>query len=497
MSRLAAPSQHAAFIDGAWVQSDSGARIEVMDPANIGCPEGPTARIGYVPDCGRAETERAIAAAARTQPLWASWSARKRAKILLRMVELMGEHEEHLAHICTYENGKPLAESIGEIRYGASFIQWFAEEGQRVYGESIPASSAQQRILVSKEPVGVCAAITPWNFPSAMLARKLGAALAAGCALVAKPSEETPVSALALAELAQKAGLPDGLFSVVTGQPDPIGRALCASEIVRKLSFTGSTAVGRLLMERCAPTVKRLSLELGGNAPFIVFDDADMEKVIDGAMASKFRNCGQTCIASNRFLVHASRVDEFAQTITEQVSKLRVGHGLEKGVQIGPLINAAGLAKVQRILSDALDKGAHLHTGGSLCSEFLEPAAEYGRLFLEPTVLSGITAEMAASHEEIFGPVVAIRSFETDEEVIEMANDTPWGLAAYVFTQDMERSWRIPEALEFGMIGLNTGQISTPQAPFGGIKQSGMGREGSHFGIDEYLSLKYTCIDLG
>ena len=471
--------REAAFIAGEWAPADSGEWLDVRDP-------GTGEIIGRIPDCGSAETLRAIQAAEVAQREWASWSAPKRAKVLNRLAESMASHESELARICTQENGKPLAESIGEIRYGVSFIQWFAEEGRRIYGETIPASSATQRILVSREPVGVCAAITPWNFPSAMLARKLGAALAAGCSLVAKPSEETPFSALALAELVQRAGAPDGLFSVITGQPADIGRALCKSPTVRKLSFTGSTAVGRLLMAQCAPTVKRLSLELGGNAPFIVFDDADMATVLDAAMASKFRNCGQTCIASNRFLIHHSRVEEFAQGIVTRIGSLRVGHGLEPDVQIGPMINEKGLTKVHRVVADAVDKGATLHQGG-------EPA---DGLFYPPTVISGVRPDMQAAREEIFGPVVAIQSFDSDDEAIRAANDTPWGLAAYVFTRDLQRSWRVPEALEYGMVGLNTGKISTAQAPFGGIKQSGMGREGSHFGIDEYLSLKYTCVEL-
>ena len=469
------------YIGGQWVGARSGATFSVTDPAT-------GALIGTVPDCGAEEAQMAIAAAAQALPDWRSRTADDRSNRMMRLHDLMLASLEPLAELLVYENGKPLAEAKGEIRYGASFIRWFAEEGRRVYGETIPASAPDKRIVVTREPVGVCAMITPWNFPNAMLARKLAAALAAGCTMVAKPAEETPLSALAIAALCEQAGIPGGVVNVVTAaRPDAVGAALTGAPVVRKLSFTGSSEVGELLMRRCSPTLKRVSLELGGSAPLIVFEDADLRKATDGAIASKYRNCGQTCVASNRFLVHESLADRFAAMVTTRSSQLKLGHGLESGVTIGPMISRAARDKVQRLLVDAEGKGATVWCGG-------RPSG--ADLFVEPTVLTGVTEQMSLWREEIFGPVIAIRTFRTEEEAIALANATPYGLAAYFFTENLSRSWRVSEALEFGMIGVNTGMVSTAQAPFGGVKYSGMGREGSRHGIDEYLNLKYTCIAL-
>jgi succinate-semialdehyde dehydrogenase/glutarate-semialdehyde dehydrogenase len=391
--------------------------------------------------------------------------------------------------LITAECGKPLAEARGEVAYGASFVEWFAEEGKRTYGESIPSTAANTRLLVIKQPVGVCAAITPWNFPLAMITRKVAPALAAGCPVVVKPAEATPLTALALAVLAEQAGLPPGVFNVVTGLPAEIGGELCANPIVRKLSFTGSTAVGRLLMAQCAPTIKKLSLELGGNAPFIVFDDADLDAAVDGALVAKYRNTGQTCVCANRFLVQAGIYDEFAARFAEKVRGLKVGDGTEAGVAQGPLINAAGLAKVEAHVADALAKGARVLCGGS--------RHERGGNFFQPTVLAGVTTAMQVAREETFGPVAPLFRFETEAEAIAMANDTEFGLAAYFYSRDVGRCWRVGEALEYGMVGINSGLISTEVAPFGGIKQSGLGREGSKYGIEEYLEIKYLCFNVG
>ncbi|MFT5683257.1 MAG: succinate-semialdehyde dehydrogenase/glutarate-semialdehyde dehydrogenase, partial [Myxococcota bacterium] len=467
------------YISGQWISARSGATFPVIDPAS-------GATIASVPDCGAEETQAAITAAERALPDWRALTASVRSDCLVRLHDLMLTSLDSLAELLVYENGKPLAEAKGEIRYAASFVRWFAEEGRRVYGETIPASQPNKRILVTREPVGVCALITPWNFPCAMLARKLAPALAAGCTIVAKPAEETPLSALALAALCEQAGIPAGVVNVVTSaKPEVVGGVLTASPVVRKLSFTGSTEVGELLMKQCAPTLKRLSLELGGSAPLIVFDDADLKKAVDGAMASKFRNCGQTCVASNRFLVHDSLVTRFAAMVTSHASQLHQGHGLKSTTTIGPMISRAARDKVDRLIADAIGKGATVWCGG-------RPTGD--GLFVAPTVLTGVTGQMDVWSEEIFGPVIAIREFVHEVEAVTLANATPYGLAAYFFTEDIGRSWRVAEALDFGMVGVNTGMMSTAQAPFGGVKRSGIGREGSRHGIDEYLEIKYTCI---
>ena len=472
-----------AYINGAWVTADSGDTFPVTDPAS-------GAVIAHVPNMGAAETERAITAAADAFPAWRACPATTRAALLRRLFERINETAEALAILLTRENGKPLAEARGEIRYGASFVSWFSEEARRVYGDLIPASRTDRRLMVSREPVGVCALITPWNFPSAMITRKMAAALAAGCTVVIKPAEDTPLSALALAALCQEVGFPPGVVNVVTTrEPAAVGGAMCDDLRVRKLSFTGSTAVGRMLMAMCAPSLKRVSLELGGSAPFIVFEDADISAAVDGAMASKFRNNGQTCVASNRFLVHADVVDDFAARLAERVRALREGHGLDDGTDVGPMISEFGKDKVRRLLEDAKQKGATL-----VCGTI--PAEENADLFVQPVVLTGVSQEMSLWEEEIFGPVVAIRTFSSEQQAVEMANETDYGLAAYFYTRDLSRSWRVREGLRFGMIGVNTGMISTAQAPFGGINQSGMGREGSRYGIEEYLNLKYTCVGI-
>ncbi len=471
-----------AYIDGAWVRADDGGTFPVTDPSD-GSP------IAEVPAMSGAETRRAILAAQRSWPDWRALTAAERGSVLHRWHDLVIANQEDLARIMTAEQGKPLAEARGEIAYAASFIDWFAEEGRRVYGELIPPHQADKRLLVMRQPIGVCAAITPWNFPAAMITRKAAAALAAGCTLVVKPAEDTPLSALALAGLADQAGFPAGVINVVTGAPEAIGAELTANPLVRKLSFTGSTEVGRRLMRQCADTVKRLSLELGGNAPFVVFDDADLEAAVDGAIQSKYRNSGQTCVCANRLLVQCGIHDTFAQRLTERVASLRVGPGSEEGVAQGPLINADALAKVEAHIADALDKGARVLTGGRRHA--------LGGTFFEPTVLAGATAQMRVAHEEIFGPVAPLFRFETEEEAVALANDTEFGLAAYLYTRDLARGWRVSEALEYGIVGVNTGIISTAVAPFGGVKQSGLGREGSRHGIEEYLETKYVCVDIG
>ena len=472
--------REACFVGGAWIEASGGGTVEVRDPAS-----GEV--LGAVPECGAVETAWAIAAASDALPGWRALTARARGALIARVGELMLENLDALAALLVLENGKPLAEARGEIRYGASFFQWFAEEGRRVYGEVIPSPWADRRVLVTRHPVGVAALITPWNFPNAMLARKLAAALAAGCTVVAKPSEETPFSGLAIAALCEASGIPAGVFNAVTGDPPAIGRTLCESRAVRKISFTGSTAVGRLLARQSADTLKRVSLELGGNAPFVVFEDADLDAAADGAMASKFRNCGQTCVASNRFLVQRPVADAFAAKLAERAAALVQGHGLEDGVQVGPMINAATFDKVARLVRDATDKGAVALAGG----------VPSGQRFIPPTVLSGVTGEMDLWREEIFGPVIAVRPFDTEAEAIALANDTEYGLAAYFYTRDLARSWRVREALDYGMVGVNTGMMSTAEAPFGGVKQSGLGREGSRHGIEEYTDLKYTCVSVG
>ena len=471
-----------AYLDGAWVAGNEGRTLPVTDPAT-------GAVIGQVPNLGTAETQRAIAAAAAAWPAWRALTAADRGQRLRRWQGLMLEHQEDLAQLMTAEQGKPLAEARGEIAYAASFLDWFAEEGRRVYGDIIPPHQADKRILVLKQPIGVCAAITPWNFPAAMLTRKAGAALAAGCTMVARPASETPFSALALAVLAERAGIPPGVFNVVTGESGPIGAELTGNPVVRKLSFTGSTAVGKLLMRQCADTLKKLSLELGGNAPFIVFDDADLEAAVEGAIQSKYRNTGQTCVCANRFLVQDGIYAAFAARLAERAGELKVGPGREPGVVQGPLINEAAVAKVEAHIADALAKGASLLTGGARHA--------LGGTFFQPTVLADLAPEMLIAREETFGPVAPLFRFATEAEAIALANATEFGLAAYFYTRDLARAWRVSEALEYGMVGVNSGLVSTAIAPFGGVKQSGLGREGSRYGIDEYLEIKYVCVEVG
>jgi succinate-semialdehyde dehydrogenase/glutarate-semialdehyde dehydrogenase len=473
-----------AYVNGQWCAADSGERTVILDPAT-GDP------LGRVPNMGRAETRRAIAAAQAAQPAWRALTAKERAKLLRNWFELILANQEDLARIMTAEQGKPLAEARGEIAYAASFIEWFAEEGKRAYGDVIPAHAGDKRILVHKEPVGVTAAITPWNFPSAMITRKAGPALAAGCAMVLKPAPQTPFSALALVALAERAGLPAGLLSVVTADviaSREVGAELCENPIVRKLSFTGSTGVGIKLMEQCAPTLKKLSLELGGNAPFIVFDDADLDAAVEGAMISKYRNNGQTCVCANRLYVQDSVYDAFAERLAGAVAKLKVGNGMDAGVTTGPLIDRNAVAKVQRHLDDALSKGARLIAGG-------KPHA-LGGTFFEPTILLDVPKHAAVAKEETFGPLAPLFRFIDEADVIRQANDTEFGLAAYFYARDLGRVFRVAEALEYGMIGINTGVISTEVAPFGGMKASGLGREGSKYGLDEYLEIKYLCLGL-
>ncbi|WCM24102.1 NADP-dependent succinate-semialdehyde dehydrogenase [Paraburkholderia bryophila] len=468
-----------AYIAGEWQGADDGATFEVKNPAT-----GDT--IATVPRMGTAETRRAIDTANAAWPAWRATTAKQRAVILRKWHDLMMENADDLAKILTTEQGKPLAEAKGEIQYAASFLEWFAEEGKRVNGDTIPTPASDKRIVVTKEPIGVCAAITPWNFPAAMITRKVGPALAAGCPIIVKPAEATPLSALALAVLAERAGVPRGVFNVVTGEPKAIGAEMTGNPIVRKLSFTGSTPVGRLLMAQCAPTVKKVSLELGGNAPFIVFDDADLDAAVAGAIASKYRNSGQTCVCTNRFYVHDKVYDAFAEKLRVAVEQLKVGRGTEDGVTQGPLINEAAVLKVESHIEDALAKGARIVTGGKRHA--------LGHGFFEPTVLADVTPAMKVARDETFGPLAPLFRFSSDEEVIRLANDTEFGLASYFFSRDIGRVWRVAEALEYGMVGINTGLISNEVAPFGGVKQSGLGREGSHYGIDDYVVIKYLCV---
>ncbi|HEY2609061.1 MAG TPA: NAD-dependent succinate-semialdehyde dehydrogenase [Paraburkholderia sp.] len=468
-----------AYIAGEWQGADHGATFEVTNPAT-------GASIATVPLMGTAETRRAIEAANAAWPAWRALTAKQRATILRKWHDLMLDNADDLALILTTEQGKPLAEAKGEIQYAASFLEWFAEEGKRVNGDTIPTPASDKRIVVTKEPVGVCAAITPWNFPAAMITRKVGPALAAGCPIIVKPAEATPLSALALAVLAERAGVPRGVFNVVTGEPKAIGAELTGNPVVRKLSFTGSTPVGRLLMAQCAPTVKKVSLELGGNAPFIVFDDADLDAAVAGAIASKYRNSGQTCVCTNRFYVHDKVYDAFSEKLRVAVEQLKVGLGTEDGVTQGPLINEAAVLKVESHIEDALAQGARIVTGGRRHA--------LGHGFFEPTVLAGVTPAMKVSRDETFGPLAALLRFSSDEEVIRLANDTEFGLASYFYSRDIGRVWRVAEALEYGMVGINTGLISNEVAPFGGVKQSGLGREGSHYGIDDYVVIKYLCM---
>jgi len=467
------------LLAGQWVAADSGETIPVTNPAN-------GLVFAQVPLMGQIETKRAIVAAELAQKSWKTHTAAARSAILKRWFDLIILHTEDLAQLLTAEQGKPLAEARGEVNYAASFIEWFSEEAKRVYGEVIPAPMTDRRLLVLKQPVGVTAAITPWNFPIAMITRKAAPALAAGCSMIIKPAEQTPLCAIALAVLAEEAGVPAGVLQVITGDARKIGAALCESPVVTKLSFTGSTEVGRILMRQCADTIKKLSLELGGNAPFIVFDDADLDAAVEGAMISKYRNAGQTCVCSNRLFVQDAVFDEFSKKLTAKVAQLKVGVGSEEGVTQGPLIDDAAIAKVESHVADALAKGATLMQGGKRHA--------LGGTFFEPTVLANVSADALIFSEETFGPVAPLFRFKTDDEVIELANRTEFGLASYFFSRDIGRIWRVAEALEYGMVGVNTGMISNEVAPFGGVKQSGLGREGSHHGIDEYLELKYVCM---
>jgi succinate-semialdehyde dehydrogenase / glutarate-semialdehyde dehydrogenase len=468
-----------AYIDGQWIEADSRKSFAVNNPAD-------DSTLGSVPDCGAAETRRAIAAAGRALIDWRARTGKERAAILRKWADLMMANQEDLAQLMTAEQGKPLAESRGEIAYAASFIEWFGEEAKRVYGDVIPGFTRDRRVVVLKQPIGVCAAITPWNFPAAMITRKAGPALAAGCTMVVKPAEQTPFSALALCELAERAGVPKGVYSCVTGDAKAVGGELTGNPMVRKLSFTGSTEIGKLLMAQCAGTVKKLSLELGGNAPFIVFDDSDLDAAVKGAIASKYRNAGQTCVCANRILVQDKVHDAFAEKLAGAVKGLKVGAGAEDGTVIGPLIDAAGLAKVEDHVADAVAKGARVVLGGK--------RHQRGGTFFEPTILADVTTQMKIAREETFGPVAPLFRFSREEEAVAMANDTEFGLAAYFYGNDMHRIWRVAEALEFGIVGINEGIISTEVAPFGGVKESGFGREGSKYGIDEYLSIKYLCL---
>lgn len=468
-----------SYVNGAWADADDGEVMAVRDPAT-----GRT--IGTVPAMGGAETRRAIEAAAEAWPAWRARTARERSAILRRWFDLILTNQEDLAAIMTSEQGKPLAESRGEIAYAASFVEWFAEEARRVYGDTVPSHASDKRILVLKEPIGVVAAITPWNFPSAMITRKTAPALAVGCPVVLKPASSTPFSALALAELAERAGIPPGVFSVVTGPSGPIGHELTTHELVRKVTFTGSTAVGKQLMAQCAGTVKKVSLELGGNAPFIVFDDADVGEAVAGAIASKYRNTGQTCVCTNRFLVQSRIYGAFADKLAAAVRQLRVGPGLRPGTQQGPLIDDAALRKVEEHVADAIAHGGRVITGGRRHA--------LGGTFFEPTVIVDATPEMAVAREETFGPVAPLFRFETEDEAVQLANDTEFGLAAYFYTRDAARAWRVAERLEYGIVGLNTGLVSTAEAPFGGVKQSGVGREGSKYGIEDFVVVKYVCV---
>jgi succinate-semialdehyde dehydrogenase/glutarate-semialdehyde dehydrogenase len=467
------------FVDGEWMPASDGARFEVTDPAT-----GET--VGAVASATRDDTRRAIDAANAALAAWAARPARERSAIMRRWFDLIVENADDLAAILTAEQGKPLAEAKGEILFGAGFIEWYAEEAKRVYGETIPTNVSGRRLMVLKQPIGVCAAITPWNFPMAMIPRKAGPALAAGCTMVLKPASATPLSALALAELADRAGLPRGVFSVVPGSASVVGDELATSPVVRKLTFTGSTEVGKQLMATCAGTVKKVSLELGGNAPLIVFDDADLELAVEGAIASKFRNTGQTCVCANRIFAQAGIYDEFVERFAAAVGAMRVGNGFDDGVELGPLIDDAAVEKVEEHLEDALAHGATVATGGGRHA--------LGGHFFEPTVLAGATSEMRVAREETFGPLAPVIRFETEAEAIAAANSTEYGLASYFFSRDNGRIWRVGEALEFGIVGVNTGLFSYEGAPFGGVKESGIGREGSHHGIDEFLELKYMAI---
>ena len=471
--------REACYINGAWVGAGSNETIDVTNPAS-------GELLGTIPKMGADETRQAIEAANAAYPAWRAKTAKERASILRKWFDLMMENQEDLARMMTAEQGKPLKESMGEIVYAASFIEWFAEEGKRVYGDTIPQHAPGKRIVVTKEPIGVCAAITPWNFPAAMITRKCGPALAAGCTMVVKPATSTPYSALALAELGERAGIPAGVFSVVTGASGAIGGEITSNPIVRKLTFTGSTEIGKMLMEQCAGTVKKTSMELGGNAPFIVFNDADIDAAVDGAMASKFRNTGQTCVCTNRFLVQDGVYDEFSTKLAAAVEKMRIGDGLKGETEQGPLIDMAAVEKVEEHIQDAVAKGAKVISGGSRHA--------LGGTFFQPTVLAEVNTDMKVTWEETFGPVAPLYRFETEEQALQMANDTEFGLAAYFYSRDIGCIWRVMEGLEYGIVGINEGIISTEVAPFGGMKESGTGREGSKYGIEDYLEIKYALI---
>lgn len=470
------------YLNGHWIGSDSGAFFPVRDPAT-------EEEVARVPALGTAEIRRAIEAAACAFPNWRRLIAQERAGFLKSWHRLILENRRDLAKIITLENGKPLEEALGEVDYGAGFVEWFAEEALRAYGDVIPSPWPERRLLTVKQPVGVCAAITPWNFPLAMITRKCAAALAAGCTVVVRPASETPLTALALAELADRAGVPAGVLNVVTGQAEVVGKELATHPAIRKLSFTGSTRVGRLLMEQAAPTLKRLSLELGGNAPFIVFADADLDAALSGAILAKFRNGGQSCVAANRFLIQEGIYEKFAAGLAQRIAALKVGPGFEEGVQVGPLIGAKAVEKVEALIADAVAQGAKIVIGGKRHA--------LGGNFFEPTLLQGISAKMRIFTEEIFGPVAALMAFRDEQEAIELANASEYGLCAYFYTQNLGRAFSVAEALECGMIGVNVGRVSTPVAPFGGVKQSGFGREGSRYGIEEYLEIKYLCLGVG
>ena len=468
-----------AYVDGQWIDADSGATLAVRNPAT-------GEAIAEIARCGTAETRRAIEAAGRAQVSWRQTTAKERAGILRKWFELMMAAQEDLAQILTAEQGKPLAEARGEIAYGASYIEWFAEEAKRIYGDTIPQPSNDKRIVIIKQPVGVVACITPWNFPNAMLTRKIAPALAAGCTVVCKPANETPLSALAFVELAERAGVPPGVINIVGGKTREIGAELTGNPIVRKLTFTGSTEVGKLLMEQCAATVKRTSMELGGNAPFIVFDDADLDEAVKGAMICKFRNAGQTCVCANRILVQAGVYDEFAEKLQAATAELKLGQGTDAGVTMGPLINETAANDVLEFVDDAVAKGANVVAGGG--------RSDLGTCFIEPTVLTQVSDDMRVFREEIFGPIAPLFKFETEEEAVAMANDTEFGLACYFYARDVGRIWRVAEGLEYGIVGINEGIISNEMAPFGGVKESGQGREGSKYGLDDYLEIKYMCV---
>ena len=468
-----------AYIDGKWCDADSGETLAVINPAN-------GENIADVAKCGTAETRRAIEAAERAQVEWREATAKERAAVLRKWLDLLLDAQEDLAQIMTAEQGKPLAESRGEIVYGASYIEWFAEEAKRVYGDTIPQPSNDKRIVVIKQPVGVVACITPWNFPNAMLARKIAPALAAGCTVVCKPASETPLSALAMAELAARAGVPDGVINIVVGKTKAIGEELTSNPIVRKLTFTGSTAIGKMLVEQCAGTMKRTSMELGGNAPFIVFDDADLDEAVKGAIVCKFRNAGQTCVCANRILVQDGIYEQFAEKLAAAMADLKLGEGTADGVDVGPLINEKAANDVLEFIGDAVAKGAHVAAGGG--------RSDLGACFIEPTLLTDVEEGMRVFSEEIFGPVAPLFRFSDEAEAVAMANDTEFGLASYFYSRDIGRIWRVSEKLEYGIVGINTGLISNETAPFGGVKESGQGREGSKYGLDDYLEIKYMCI---